>query len=103
MADCTFWLEIFTCSSRAFSCGSLNIVHHLPWRTLSCGCATFQPSVLLKSAGVNSLKAAGAGAAGRWYLGPTTQPPSANAASRTEAIKTCDGRGALSLEKTSKF
>src|ERR1035437_3753438 len=57
-----------TWSSSALSRGSWEISHHLPRSAPSSGCASFQP------AGGASLKATGAGAAGRWYFGPTMQP-----------------------------
>src|ERR1700730_13034885 len=69
-----FWFETLTCSSSAFNCGSPKTSHHLSRMTLSCGCATFQPSVTLRSAGVSSLKAAGACAEGLTDLGPRVQP-----------------------------
>src|SRR5208282_3339371 len=65
---------ILICSSSAFSWGSPKISHHLPCRALSCGCATFQPSIFLRSSGVTSLYVPGVSTDGRWYFGPTTQP-----------------------------
>src|SRR5579871_378100 len=49
----TFWFEMLTCSSRAFSAGSPKISHQLPFSTPSLGCDSFHP------AGGGSLKATG--------------------------------------------
>src|SRR5260370_7335603 len=67
-ACCTFWLEMFTCSSRALSAGSLKISHHLPRSTPSLGCASFQPG------GGASLKCAGPPPDGRWHPRTLTHP-----------------------------
>src|ERR1035437_9310561 len=58
---------MLTWSSSESSRGSLKTFHHCPRSAPSLGCASFQP------AGGASLKAGGAGAPGRWYLGPTMQ------------------------------
>ena len=39
-----FWLLTISCSSSAFSSGSLKTSHHFPRIIASCGLATFQPS-----------------------------------------------------------
>src|ERR1039458_8792836 len=76
-----------TWSSNALSRGSLYTSHHLPRSAPSLGCASFQP------AGSASLNPTGAGAPGRWYLGPTMQ---AIAKSSNPAVpRTIDGRKRL--------
>src|SRR5215470_12782978 len=42
-ATFTFWLPWVTCSSRALSCGSPKISHHLPRGKSSRGRASFHP------------------------------------------------------------
>src|SRR5882724_9272685 len=74
-----FWLETVSCSSRALSCGSPKVSHHLPRRDWSAGCAVFHWPASLKESGGCSLKLAEVGAEARTYLGPTSQPESTTA------------------------
>src|SRR5215472_10384820 len=69
-----FWLEMLSCSSRAFNSGSLKISHHLPRSIASLGCATFQPSASLNWVGDSLYTGAAGGAVGWRYFGPTLHP-----------------------------
>src|ERR1700761_330504 len=71
------WLLILSWSSSEFSCGSLNISHHLPRSIASCGDATFHPGASAKCT-VDSLYAGAvdAGALGALYFGPGMHPTS---------------------------
>src|SRR5277367_2899645 len=81
-------------SSSTFSSGSLNISHHLPLSTASCGRAGCQApgSTDLYASGEDSLNAGADGAAGVLYFGPTLHAPSANANAKISAPH-CNIRG----------
>jgi hypothetical protein len=97
-AAATFWFDRFTWSSSVLSCGSLNTPHHFPCSASSFGCATFQPSVFFISSGVSSLYAAGVGAEGLLYFGPTVQPSKTTNAARTSATTFGFSRHQLALD-----
>src|SRR5580704_12748697 len=71
-----FWSLILSCSSRAFNCGSLKILHHGPRNIASRGCATFHPSPSLNWVGLSLYDAGVVSvvATGFWYFGPTRHP-----------------------------
>src|SRR5882724_11264437 len=86
------WFETSTCCSSSFKRGSSNISHQLPRMRSSRGCAIFQPSVLGKSAGVSSRKAAGVEtpggtAEGRAYSGARLQPARRATTTATDILR----------------
>src|SRR5579885_1232045 len=84
-ARAIFWLETFTCSSRAFKSGSPYISHHLPRIAASFGSATFHPSTSLYLSGI-SLYEGAIGTDGLLYGCLTLQPDESKAAITNKEI-----------------